>query len=459
MTLADFETKSRANEPPDFHLQRMAVLLDALGNPHLGVPTVHVAGSKGKGSVCAMLASALSAHGFKTGLYTSPHLHHVRERIQIDGLPVSEDDFAELVDSLWIEVERVAARGDIGRVSVFELLTAMAFVHFGRERIQFQVIEVGLGGRLDATNLVQPDVAVITPIGLDHVAVLGDTIAQIAAEKAGILKSGRAAVTGRQPKDAARVIIETASQVGAPLRNSLVQTTDPTVTLDRTASPPVQRIECFGTLGGYQVRLPLLGAHQVDNARLAITALEALAAQGFPIRRERVEAGLAHVVWPARFQVLGTRPALVADGAHNEEAAAALTETVRFVYPDAPRIIVIFGGSGGHKFAPTARRLAALNPEFVVTRSRHPKAVNPEEVAAALSADNRRVTAVTSNTSEALDEALRSARPEDLVVATGSLFIAAEVIEEIQGIEAETYPTLRIGHPKEMLAVARDLSP
>ncbi|MBI4220523.1 MAG: bifunctional folylpolyglutamate synthase/dihydrofolate synthase, partial [Chloroflexi bacterium] len=168
----------------------METLLALMGDPHLGPPTVHVAGTKGKGSTCAMIASVLVAHGIRTGLYTSPHLHTFRERIQIDGQSISEDIFAALVDELWQHVDAVAGYGDRGTVTVFELLTAMAFEHFRREGVAFQVIEVGLGGRLDATNLVRPSIAVITPVGLDHVAVLGSTVAQIASEKAGIINPG-----------------------------------------------------------------------------------------------------------------------------------------------------------------------------------------------------------------------------------------------------------------------------
>ena len=202
LTLADFERKSRAGEPPDFHLRRMERLLAQLGDPHLATPVIHVAGSKGKGSTCALISSALASNGLRTGLYTSPHLHRFTERIRIDGAPVETGVFADLIGRLWPEVTAIERRGDLGRVSVFEMLTAMAFVHFRDVSTDCAVIEVGLGGRLDATNLVQPEVSVITPVGLDHVAVLGDTVEKIAAEKAGIIKPGVPVVTSLQHPDA-----------------------------------------------------------------------------------------------------------------------------------------------------------------------------------------------------------------------------------------------------------------
>jgi dihydrofolate synthase/folylpolyglutamate synthase len=443
LTLADFERKSRAGEPPDFHLRRMETLLALMGDPHLATPTVHVAGTKGKGSTCAMVASVLTGHGVRTGLYTSPHLHTFRERIQVDRRPIDEADFAGLVDDLWPHIERVAGMGDRGTVTVFELLTAMAFEHFRRLGCGFQVIEVGLGGRLDATNLVNPAVAVITPVSLDHVAVLGDTVPKIAAEKAGIIKTEAPAVTGRQTPEAMDVIMARAAETGSPLVDAMRAT-------ELTRGPELagtrQRFTVATNLARYATDLPLLGMHQADNARTAIATVEVLAGRraALTLRTEAVERGLSDTVWPARFQVLNDRgPALVVDGAHNGDSGEALRATVEQVFPRRGKLIVIYGATRGHDAVGAARCLAPLKPVMIATRTRHPKAVDPVELAIALRGLDLEVAAIAPDTAAACQAARSMAEPDDLILGTGSLFVAAEVIETVRGIEPELYPTLK----------------
>ena len=441
LALADFERKSRAGEPPDFHLRRMERLLSRLGHPHLATPTVHVAGSKGKGSTSALIASVLTVHGLRTGLYTSPHLHTFRERIRVDDQPIGPDDFARLVDDLWPHVEGVAAEGDCGTVSLFELLTAMAFAHFRAVRAEAQVIEVGLGGRLDATNLVRPEVAVITNISLDHTRILGNTIAKIAAEKAGIIKAGTVVVTARQ-SPAARAVIQQAARVAGA---SFVDATEVVRVLDEDANGPgPQRLTLAGRRGTYRLALPLLGEHQVDNARAAVAALEALADRGFLLRKEAVEAGVSRVEWAGRAQLLpGCVPPVLVDGAHNSASAVALLHTVRRHFPNIRRVVLILAGSRGHDFRATARALSGLPAVIVATQTRHPRAVPAERLAEALLADDLALAATACDAPAALKAARRLAGPNDLVAVAGSLFLAAEVIEHTLGIEPELYPDLR----------------
>ena len=439
LTLTDFERKSRAGEPPDFHLRRMELLLASLGDPHLSTPVVHVAGSKGKGSTCAMITAALSANGLRTGLYTSPHLHRFTERIRVDGAPLDEHAFAGLIELLWPDVTAIEQRGDLGKVSVFEMLTALAFVHFRDISADCAVIEVGLGGRLDATNLVQPEVSVITPVGLDHVAVLGDTVEKIAAEKAGIIKPGVPVVSSPQHPDAARVIRQTAADAGSLLieASSAVKVAD--VEIDGWMP---QRVRLESGRGKYDVRLPLLGEHQVENARTAIAAVDAL--DSFDPKADCVSAGLSRVDWPARAQVVDSGPPVVmADGAHNEDAGRALYSTLRRHFEAYDDIVLVVGGTTGHDMTAVVTELAALGPRVVITKSRHPKAVEPADFAAALRRDNVPVAAVTGDVASALETAHGMAGPGSLIVATGSLFVAAEVIEHVQGIEPELYPDLR----------------
>ena len=449
LTLADFERKSRAGEPPDWHLKRMEALLARLGNPHLAVPAVHVAGSKGKGSTSAMIASCLRAAGYRTGLYTSPHLHRFTERIQVDGQHISEEAFASLIERLWPDVKAIAAGDMLGRVSVFEILTAMAFVHFRDARCGAAVIEVGMGGRLDATNLVRPAVSVITPISLDHVLILGDTIAKIALEKAGIIKPGVDAVTGRQEPEARRVFETVAREKQAPLTDSMSAVV---LVSEEPPSEGPQRFVLLGRHGEYHITLPLLGPHQIDNARAAVAALEALAAQGFKVTAASVERGLREVKWPARAEIVTPGPPLVlADGAHNDASARALAATIERHFASRSPLVFIIGGTAGHDYTATARTLmrhggAPGRPggvKLVVTQSRHPKAVPAADFAAALERDKVTVAASSPDTSSALETARRLAGPHGIVVATGSLFIAAEAIELLKGIRPELYPDLK----------------
>ena len=449
LTLADFERKARAGEPPDWHLRRMEVLLARLGDPHLAVPFVHVAGTKGKGSTAAMIASVLRAAGARAGLYTSPHLHRFTERIQVDAVPVSGETFAGLVERLWPEVEAIEAQGALGRVSVFELLTAMAFVHFKEARCDAAVIEVGLGGRLDATNLVCPDLSVVTPISLDHVHVLGDTIAKIAFEKAGIIKPDTPAVLARQEPEARRVFETVAREKRAPLVDALAS-----VALV-SEDPPTEGPQSFvlrGARGEYRITLPLLGPHQVDNSRAAVAAVEAMSAAGWHISAAAVEKGLAEVRWPARAEIVTQGPPLIlADGAHNDASARALAATLARHFPGRSPVVLVAGGTFGHDYTSTARTLVRACEadrgqdavHLVVTRSRHPKAVPPAEFAAALEDDNVHVAAKEPDMAAALETARALAGRSGMVAATGSLFISAEAIELIKGIEPELYPDLK----------------
>jgi dihydrofolate synthase/folylpolyglutamate synthase len=442
LTLADFERKSRAGEPPDWHLRRMEALLGRLDNPHLAAPVVHVAGSKGKGSTSAMVASMLGAAGYRAGLYISPHLHRFTERIQVGREQVSETAFAGLLARLWPAVDAIGAEGALGRVSVFELLTAMAFVHFRAVGCDAAVIEVGLGGRLDATNLVRPAVSVITPISLDHVKVLGDTLAKIAFEKAGIIKPGAPAVIGRQDAQARRVFETVARERGAALVDALSEVA--LISQDAPSEGP-QKFTLRGRLGQYVVTLPLLGLHQVDNARLAVAAIEQLERCGFSVRPDAIEAGLRDVRWPARAEVVSEGPPLVlADGAHNDASASALVAAVNRHFPERSPLVFLTGGTSGHDFAATARVFAHAGGRFVVTQSRHPRAVPAAEFAAALERQGARVAAVEEDAAGALAVATRLAGGRrGMVVATGSLFIAAEIRELLLGIEPELYPDLK----------------
>ncbi|MBN4064371.1 bifunctional folylpolyglutamate synthase/dihydrofolate synthase [Dehalococcoides mccartyi] len=442
LSLADFERKSRANQPPDFHLKRIERLLSYLGNPHQGQNFVHVAGSKGKGSTSAMIAWGLAANGYKVGLFTSPSIHRITERFRINGEPISKSDFAQLVNDLWPAVEKVTSDGDIGVVSVFELETAMAFCHFANSNADISVIEVGLGGRLDSTNIITPLVSVITPISLDHVAILGDTVGKIAGEKAGIIKPGVPIVTSPQQPEALSVIKEKADENTSVLIES-VKYISTLNTLDLGLEGTKVKFDVNGTPTSTHIRL--LGDHQIDNSRTTLAVIDQLALLGIRTDNDKTSTGISNVEWPARNQLVSTKPTpIFVDGAHNDASAIALRKSIDKLFPDRDQVIVILGTVRGHDPAIVARELLPLNPVFITTESRHPKSLTDSELSEALGESKISVKISTSNTYEALEQAKKIANNNDLILGTGSLFVAAEIIEIEQRITPELYPYIKL---------------
>ncbi len=442
LSLADFERKSRANDPPDFHLKRIERLLGYLDNPHLGQKYVHVAGSKGKGSTSAMIAWSLAAGGHTTGLFTSPSIHRITERFRVNGEPISEHDFTRLVEELWPAVERVTSDGDIGVVSVFELETAMAFCHFKKSNADISVIEVGLGGRLDSTNIITPLISVITPISLDHVAILGDTIELIAGEKAGIIKNGVPVVSSPQVSEALDVIRATAAA-----RQSELVESESAVDVVTTHDLGLEGVEIEFKINDQSINthVRLLGSHQIDNTRTAIAALIKLTEAGIHTHNDAIGVGIENVEWPARHQLVTSDPVPVfVDGAHNDASAIALRESIEHLFPHRNKTIIIFGTIRGHDPAAVIRELTPLNPKIIVTESRHPKSLTNSELSQALGASKIPVSAVTNNTHKALAHAKTLAGKDDLILAAGSLFIAAEVAEIEHGIEPELYRDIKL---------------
>ena len=442
MGLADFERSTHSPGHSSFHLERMTLLMERLGDAHLAVPTVHIAGTKGKGSTSAMTAAILTAQGYKVGLYTSPHLHSATERIRVDGKPISQAQFAQVVDGIWRIVEDVGSSGGYGGVSTFEAMTAMAFVHFRQIDADFQVMEVGLGGRLDSTNIVKPQVCAITNISLDHIATLGDTIAKIAFEKAGIIKEGVPVVVAPQTDEAMAVIADVAEQRGAPL-----------LSVAERFSYKRQRADMRGqafTLNGarraYELETPLLGDYQMENAATSVAIAETLISQGVELDDASIMRGVRDVHWPARLQILSTREEggklLVVDGAHNPYSMERLVETVREHFPHE-RLILIFGALSGHSAEGMLRALLPLSPMVLATHSRHPRSAAGATVAQVARELGMDVVFTSENVGEAARHALAVAGANDMVLGTGSLSVAAEVTEEVQGIAPELYPYIK----------------
>lgn len=411
--------------PANYDLRRMRVLLEKLGNPHLKSKTVHVTGTKGKGSTAAMIASVLSVSGYRAGLFTSPHLHTMRERVQINGQLIAESDMAAGVDRLKTIVTSLmnSPGWEYGPLTTFELLTALAFAYFAEKGVDYQVVEVGLGGRLDATNVVQPQVAVITSISLDHEDILGNSLEKIAREKSGIIKPNITVVMAPQEAGVENVLKHACLDDQAKLIRIGVD-----VTWNQGAfTMRGQACNITGRNSSYELFIPLLGNYQLENAATAVAALEALSDLGAEIPHEKLIQGLAGVSWPGRLQVLGQRPWIVVDGAHNPYSIQKLREAV-VKYFNFKRLFVIIGTSIDKNIPGIIKELLPLSPTVIVSASQHPRATPPVRLAEEFARWGRSGE-IAPSISAALNRAMRLATPQDLILVTGSLFVVAEALK------------------------------
>ncbi len=413
--------------PANYDLRRMEGLLEGMGNPQRQARTVHIAGTKGKGSTAAMIASVLTASGLSTGLFTSPHLHTMRERIAVDGRPISREELARMVARYRPVIDALNHSAPYGSLTTFEVLVALAFAYFREKGVTFQVMEAGMGGRLDATNVIHPQVSIITPISLDHVEVLGPTLEKIAREKSGIIKEGSPVVIAPQPPEAARVLARVCREKGADLIR-----VGKDITWEKGLSDlKGQAFRVRGRNESYSLSIPLLGDHQLENAATAVAGLEVLVEQGFQVTPEGLSEGMARVSWPGRLQILQAQPTLVVDGAHNDASARRLRESLA-QYFRWERLVLVLGSSIDKDIHAIVEELAPLHPVAIATSSRHPRAMPSAQVAAEFQGQGIEVE-IVDTVPDAVTRALAMAGSSDLVVATGSLFIAAEVIEVITG--------------------------
>lgn len=435
LNLVDHErnTVTGPRQKAIYDLRRMEALLERLGSPQHQIPAIHIAGTKGKGSTAALCDAALVASGRSTGFYSSPHLHTFRERIRRNSEPISQEGFAALVEGLWPLHEELKADPDIGPLTLFEFLTGMAFQCFAEEHTDVQVIEVGLGGRLDATNVLDAGVCVITSISMDHMAILGDTIGEIAADKAGIIKPGSTVVIAPQTPEALSPILTACQEKeAAPILVGRDVTWE-----EGSSGTDGQRFIVRGRKAEYNLHMPLLGSHQLENAACAVAALEALTSQGIEVSSQAMEVGFERVSWPCRMEILLRSPLLVADGAHNVYSVESLLKSLP-KYLAYEKLILVAGFSRDKNVDGMAQALGEKADVIFATASRHPRSLTPAEVARLFSQ-----SVTTADTAaEALRMALDSAGKKDLVLATGSLFLTAEVRESALGIEPEIYPGL-----------------
>ena len=416
----------------------MRLLCEALGNPQSNIPSIHIAGTKGKGTTSAMITSVLGFSGYKVGLITSPHLHTLTERIRIGFNPISKRDFADLVQRIWPSVLEVGENGQFGEITWFEFMVSAAFYHFSQCKVDFQVVETGLGGRLDATNIVSPIISVITSISLDHTNILGDTLAKIAGEKAGIIKDRIPVIVSPQQIEPMEVIVEAANKLNSPIK----KVTEGYKVVVKNQDLSGQSIEVVSSQRNYEFTLPLLGIHQTENAITAICAIETLQELGYPINQDSVELGLSNVCWPGRFEVLrSSNQVVIVDGAHNPYSMQILVNTLSTTFKN-PKVIVIFGAIGGHDVDRMLEPLKSLDVILIPVSSRHPKAIDSKIINIASSSSNIETTQGFKTVGEGLEYALKEYSDRDLILATGSLSVVAEVSEVLKQIAPEIYPEL-----------------
>lgn len=403
-------------------LNRIITLMEALGNPHKGLRCIHVAGTNGKGSTCAMVERMLREAGYRTGLFTSPHLIRYNERMQICGVPIPDDELAAIVEELKPVAEST------GLVFCeFEMTTAVGIMWFARKNCDIVVMEVGLGGLYDATNVIDcPECAVITNIGLDHTAILGNTVEEVAANKAGIIKSGGDVAVYRSGENIEAVFAARCEEVGARIHLADFDSI-------RSISSSLEG-QVFDCGERKALQLGLLGEHQMKNACVALTVIDILRAKGWNVSDENIRTALAGVHWPVRFQVMQKDPLFILDGGHNTQCIESLAVNLRTLLP-GKYLVLLMGVLGDKDIDAMGDELAELAAEFVTITPESSRALPAEELAKLLKSEGKPVT-VGGEIADGIEIALRHAAEHDgAVCCVGSLYQAGEVLEYFQNKE------------------------
>lgn len=416
----------------DFKLERMRVLLSLIGNPQERIPAVHVAGTKGKGSTCAMLSSILTAAGYRTGLYISPHINAFEERMTVDGVSPSPAELVDLVNRLLPVISEMDGMPGQMQPTYFELATAMSWLYFEEQRAEIAVLEVGLGGRLDSTNVCRPMVTVITNVSRDHTHILGSTVRQIAWEKGGIIKSGVPVVSGVSHPDAVEIVSQISDGRAAPLR--LLERDIRIVGRHRTELPPLGRLMVdVQTPHSDWQRIPvsLLGAHQATNAALSLAVIDELRLQGLTITEDSVRLGMRRVKWPGRVEIVSDTPTVVIDAAHNWESVRALVAALRDEFRPRRRIL-IFAATRDKDIPGLLRVLVPQFDTIIFTKYLdNPRGVPASELQSFVRSISNRESHLAPNPIAAWNLAKRWASPADLIAITGSFFFIAELREQV----------------------------
>ena len=441
-SLSDFERGGPFSHAPEENLPREARLLAAVGNPQQLYSCTLIAGTKGKGSTAAYIERVLREAGLRTGLYTQPDLHTFRERIRVNGHLISEPQVAELVGELRAQVERIEQLREFGPYITYEVATALALFYFARQQIEHAVLEVGLGGRLDATNVTEPLVSVIASISYDHMQILGNTLTEIATEKAGIIKPRGLVVTSAQAPEALLAIARVCQARQARLIRAGAMTDDPAqAEVDAGLLPAISyRYRLEERVPEYQrftvvtpervysgLEIPLAGQHQLENATLALATLEMLREKGVAWDEDALRQGLRNVFWPARMEVVGHDPTIVVDGAHNTDSMQKLLLALQESF-HWQRLFVVLGVARDKDLPGIVRTLSAIDV-VILTRMANPRAASIEQLQALFEQYAPQVQVYTAETSDvAMSLATDLAGSSDLICATGSLYLAAEVL-------------------------------
>jgi dihydrofolate synthase/folylpolyglutamate synthase len=415
-----------------FSLAPVETFLQTLGAPHHAFASVHIAGSKGKGSTAAMVAAMLQQAGFRTGLFSSPHLVSIRERTQIDRQWISPDDFAALVTELWDHVDQLR-HGQAGRpLTFFEFNTALSFLHFARQQVDIAVIEVGLGGRLDSTNVITPKVTAITPIELEHTQILGDTLAAIAWEKAGIIKPESCVVSAAQAPEAIEVI-----EARCQAQRATLAVAGRDFQSDITALTNEGGTFHFHGFGHHwcTLKTPLLGRHQVGNASVALAIMAQLMAQGWTIDAAHLSQGLSQVQWEGRLEILDRQPWTVCDAAFTVEAAQHLRRSLIELF-DYQRLWLILGLSADKNLSGIVECLATSAHEVIVTPFHNPRSCDPQRLAAEVRRQGVPAR-IAPDPITALSWARAAVHADDLICVAGSLFLLGEIKAWQKGLALE----------------------
>ncbi|MEK6701678.1 MAG: folylpolyglutamate synthase/dihydrofolate synthase family protein [Planctomycetota bacterium] len=423
----DVERLAPAQIPPaTLRLDRMRAIVQALGHPEREFKSVHVAGSKGKGSTCEMVAAALTGCGYATGLYTSPHLINVRERIRLGSSPISEGDFLASIRKVAAVLPSIEKKH--GPATFFEINTAVAFVYFAAQAVDVAVIEVGLGGRLDSTNVITPEVAAITAIQLEHTAILGDTLAAIAGEKAGIFKAGVKAITIDQPPEVLEVFTQAAASVGCPFQ-VVGREIEFTHRFERATTGGPSYVVCLSTPRSNfeHFPVPLMGEHQALNCGLALGILDALRERDMDKITDRgVAAGLARTPSIGRIEEICRAPRIVADGAHTPDSIRALLRAIG-THLKYDNLIVVFGCAADKDVGAMVAKLAAGADKVIFTKATdNARAMEPRELQRRFAEASGKMTQTAPTLKEAINLAARAAGREDLICVTGSFYVAGE---------------------------------
>ncbi len=428
------QTRNLQFSAEKFDLNRMIELVHLLKDPQKKYPVIHVAGTKGKGSTCAFIASALQYNGFKTGFYSSPHLVDFSERIQINGIPISHDRIVAILDAMKPMIEKVK------QITTFEITTALAFEYFRQEHVDCAVVEVGLGGRLDATNVVKPLVTVITSISLDHVAILGKTIGMIAKEKAGIIKERVPLILAPQKPAAVNAINKIAREKTSPVTmigrdlkikycsHDIFQQTIKLIPAgDWVSQSGWKKLQTQEQGSGIKLSFPLIGDHQAENATSAFAALATLIDLGWKLDLIKIKDGFRNVHWPGRFEIIRRKQILILDAAHNVDSIEKLARSVKKYFPHK-KVTLLFGASEDKDIKSMLNNLKPIVNKVIFTQSIHPRAATVETLM-----QNKNFIAGTVEGISPIEEAYRhlmdTSREGDIILVTGSLFIVAAIKE------------------------------